>query len=63
MNYKNGICVIGLSVFLVGCGDDTPTVNSINCSPPGMERVLPGFTNETDRQAFIDACKSFAEEK
>ncbi|SFD90238.1 entry exclusion lipoprotein TrbK [Nitrosomonas sp. Nm166] len=61
MNSKYIIFILGFSAALISCGG-APEPNSINCSPSGMEKVLPTFSSEAERQAFIDKCKS-GEEK
>ncbi|GKS68765.1 hypothetical protein W03_07690 [Nitrosomonas sp. PY1] len=57
MKNKYGIvCIIGLSIALIGCGG-VPTPDAANCSGRGMESSLTAFKNdETARQAFIDKC-------
>lgn len=59
MNFKfNVVCIIGLSIALIGCGG-APEVNSVNCSGKGMETALTAFKhNEAERQAFIDKCNA-----
>ena len=57
MILKYTIFIVGLSTIMISCGG-APEPNSINCSPSGMEKVLPTFSSETERQAFIDKCKS-----
>ncbi len=57
MNFKYSVCVLGLSAMLVGCGG-LPEANSVNCAGRGLEIALQEFDNETDRQAFIDACEA-----
>lgn len=58
MNSKfSVVCMIGLSIALVGCDGGPPEANSVNCSGRGMEKSLTEFKgNETARQAFIDKC-------
>lgn len=59
MNFKYSVvCVIGLSVALIGC-DAVPEASSENCSGRGMEQALTAFKNdETARQAFVDKCEA-----
>jgi hypothetical protein len=59
MNFKYSVCVIGLSALLISCGG-VPEANSINCAGRGLESSLQEFDNETDRQAFVDACEALA---
>ena len=63
MSFKYIALVIALSIMLIGCGSELPQPSSVNCAPPGMERALPKFSSEAERQAFIDGCKSFKEEE
>lgn len=58
MNFKyNIVCMIGLSIALIGCDGGPPEANSVNCSGRGMESALTEFKNdEAKRQAFIDQC-------
>ncbi len=60
MNFKKSICIIGLSAILIGCGG-VPEASSVNCSGRGLESSLQAFDNETERQAFIDACNALEE--
>ena len=57
MNYKYIVCIIGLSITLIGCGG-VPEANSVNCAGRGMESSLQAFDNEIERQAFIDQCEA-----
>ena len=57
MNFKYGICILGLSDMLIGCGG-VPEANSVNCQGRGMEIALQEFNTEAERQAFIDACNA-----
>jgi hypothetical protein len=41
----------------MSCGG-VPEANSVNCSGRGLESSLQAFDNETERQAFIDACNA-----
>lgn len=58
MNFKyNVVCMIGLSIALIGCDGGPPQADSVNCSGRGMEKSLTEFKgNEAARQAFIDKC-------
>ncbi len=56
MNFKYGVCILGLSAMLVGCGG-LPEANAVNCAGRGLEIALQEFNNESDRQAFLDACE------
>ena len=56
MNFKYSVCVLGLSAMLIGCGG-VPEASSVNCAGRGLEIALQEFDNETDRQAFLDACE------
>lgn len=58
MNFKyNIVCMIGLSIALIGCDGGLPEANAVNCAGRGMESSLPAFKNdEAKRQAFIDKC-------
>lgn len=62
MSSKYNVLLIGISIALIGCGGGTPQPSAINCSPSGMEKVLPTFKTEAERQAFVDGCKA-GEEK
>jgi hypothetical protein len=57
MNFKYSVCVLGLSAMLIGCGG-VPEASSVNCAGRGLEIALQEFDNETDRQAFLDACEA-----
>ncbi len=57
MNFKYSLCVISLSLILMSCGG-VPEANSVNCSGRALESSLQAFDNETERQAFIDACNA-----
>ncbi|SFI30681.1 entry exclusion lipoprotein TrbK [Nitrosomonas sp. Nm34] len=51
------VCIIGLSIALIGCDGGPPEANAVNCSGKGMEKALTAFrNNETERQAFLDKC-------
>lgn len=63
MNPKYSVSVIGLSIALIGCDSGAPEPNAVNCSLSGLEKVLPHFESESERQAFIDACSKTREEK
>ncbi|MDV6344159.1 entry exclusion lipoprotein TrbK [Nitrosomonas sp. Is37] len=60
MNFKYSvICIIGLSIALIGCDGGPPEANAVNCSGKGMEKALSSFrNNETERQAFLDKCNA-----
>lgn len=59
MNFKYSVvCIIGLSVALIGCGGP-PEVNSPNCSGKGLEESLSHFKDsEVERKAFLDQCEA-----
>jgi hypothetical protein len=62
MNFKYTVCIIGLSIALIGC-DGIPEVSPVNCSGRGMEKALTAFkNNEVERQAFIDECNALNQE-
>jgi entry exclusion lipoprotein TrbK len=62
MRSKYIVFIIALSAPLISCGgDETPEVNSTNCSGIGMQAALPTFKKEADRQAFIDKCQSMVQ--
>ncbi|SFW23331.1 entry exclusion lipoprotein TrbK [Nitrosovibrio sp. Nv17] len=62
MKARHAAVIISLSAILTSCGGDgPPEVNSTNCSGAGMQAILPNFTSEAERQAFIDKCQSLAE--
>ena len=55
-NKHSVVCMIGLSIALIGC-DGVPTPDSANCSGRGMESSLTAFKNdEAAREAFIAKC-------
>ncbi|SDY71626.1 entry exclusion lipoprotein TrbK [Nitrosomonas sp. Nm33] len=60
MNFKYSVvCIIGLSIALIGCDGGPPEANAVNCSGKGMEKALSAFrNNETERQAFLDKCNA-----
>ena len=64
MNFKyRVICIIGLSITLIGCGGGLPEANTVNCSGRGMETALTAYkNNEAERQAFIDQCNALNQE-
>ncbi len=62
MKLKYGVCIVGLSAMLIGCGG-VPEANSVNCAGRGMEIALQEFDNETERQAFVDGCNALAGEE
>ncbi|AKH38638.1 MULTISPECIES: entry exclusion lipoprotein TrbK [Nitrosomonas] len=64
MNIKfSFVCIIGLSIALIGCDGGPPEANAVNCSGKGMEKALTAFrNNETERQAFIDKCNALNKE-
>ncbi len=59
---KYMVLIVGLSIALIGCGSEVPEPSTINCSPSGMEKVLPHFNSEAERQAFIDGCNASGKE-
>ena len=61
MSLKYSVCIIGLCAMLISCGG-VPEANSVNCSGRGLEMSLQEFNNETERQAFIDACEALAKD-
>lgn len=63
MNSKYSVvCIIGLSVALIGCGGP-PEVNSSNCSGKGLEESLGYFKdNEAERKAFLEQCEALSAE-
>lgn len=65
MNFKyNVVCMIGLSIALIGCDGGLPEANSVNCAGRGMESSLAEFKkDEAARQAFIDKCDALSKEK
>jgi hypothetical protein len=53
------ICVLGLSVTLIGCSDSAPVASTANCAGRGMEIALDYYKNdEAERQKFLDACEA-----
>lgn len=53
------ICILGLSVTLIGCGSVAPEISPENCAGRGMERALDYYkNNETERQKFLDGCEA-----
>ncbi|MCO6426778.1 entry exclusion lipoprotein TrbK [Nitrosomonas communis] len=64
MNSKyNVICIIGLSIALIGCDGGLPEADAVNCSGRGMEKALTAFkNNEAERQAFLDKCEALKKE-
>lgn len=58
MNFKYSVvCMIGLSLALIGCGGGLPEADTVNCSGRGLESSLATFRNdEAARQAFVDKC-------
>lgn len=60
MNIKyNVVCIIGLSIALIGCGGELPEADAVNCSGRGMEKALTAFKgNEAARQEFLDKCNA-----
>ncbi|MEK6735069.1 MAG: entry exclusion lipoprotein TrbK [Pseudomonadota bacterium] len=65
MNFKyNVVCMISLSIALIGCDSGLPEASSVNCSGRGMESALTAFKkDEAARQAFIDKCDALSKEK
>ncbi len=58
MKFKASVCIIGLSIALIGC-DSVPEANTVNCTGRGMEQSLTAFKNdEAARQAFLDKCNA-----
>ena len=64
MNSKyNVICIIGLSIALIGCDGGLPEADAVNCSGRGMEKALTAFkNNEAERQVFLDKCEALKKE-
>lgn len=63
MNFKTSICIIGLSIVLIGC-DGVPEASPENCAGRGMESALATLKdNEAARQVFIDKCEALAKQK
>lgn len=57
MKFKYSVCILGLSAVLVGCGGP-PEVSTANCAGREFEDALSYFTNEAERQAFLDGCEA-----
>ncbi len=63
MNFKTSVCIIGLSILLIGC-DGVPEASSENCAGRGMESALATLkNNEAARQVFVDKCEALAKQK
>lgn len=60
MNFKYSvICIIGLSIALIGCDGGLPEADEVNCSGRGMEKALLAYkSDEVARQAFLDKCEA-----
>ncbi len=59
MNFKIIVLAIGLSVALMGCGEQLPVASSVNCSGAGMQSSLAEFKDEAAREAFLKGCEAF----